>query len=64
MKSTLIHKLESLAERFEEVGTLMSQPEVLADQNQFRNLSKEYAKLEPVVKSLRDRGKLIRGKAQ
>lgn len=54
MKNTIIHKLESLAERFEEVGNLLSDPTVLGDQKQFRNLSIEFAKLEPVVKCLHD----------
>ena len=59
MKNTIIHKLESLAERFEEVGNLLADPGVLGDQNQFRNLSKEFAKLEPVVKCLHDYKKVL-----
>ena len=54
MKSTIIKKLESLAERHEEVGNLLAEPNVLADQRQFRNLSMEYSRLEPIVKSFRD----------
>ncbi|MEE8428212.1 MAG: peptide chain release factor 1 [Gammaproteobacteria bacterium] len=54
MKNTIIHKLESLAERFEEVGNLLAEPSVLGDQKQLRNLSMEFAKLEPVVKCLHD----------
>ena len=50
MKTSITHKLESLSERFIEIGALLSSPEVLADQNQFRELSKEYAQLTPVVK--------------
>lgn len=43
-------KLDSLSERYEEVGALMSDPDIIGDQNKFRELSKEYAELEPVVK--------------
>lgn len=52
MKASIRNKLQSLVERHEEVGALMSDPDVIADQNRFRALSKEYAQLEPVVKAL------------
>ncbi len=50
MKATLLEKLDSLAERYDEVGHLLSDPEVIGEQNRFRTLSIEYAELEPVVK--------------
>ena len=53
MKNSIIQKLESLAERFEEAGKLLAEPDAFADQQQFRNLSIEFAKLEPVVKCFR-----------
>ena len=37
--------------RYEEVGLLLSDPSVFSDQNRFRELSQEYAQLEPVVQS-------------
>ena len=43
MKESLIHKLEHLTDRYEEVGHLLSSPEVISDQDKFRNLSKEYS---------------------
>ena len=49
MKQSLIDKLHQLAARSEELGGLLSDPEVIGDQNRFRDLSKEYAQLEPVV---------------
>ncbi|MBT5949836.1 MAG: PCRF domain-containing protein, partial [Betaproteobacteria bacterium] len=49
MKASILVKLDVLAERYEEVGALLSDAEVISDQNQFRTLSKEYAELEPVV---------------
>lgn len=50
MKKSLRDRLVTLTERYEEVARLLSDPQVIADQNQFRNLSREYAKLEPVVR--------------
>lgn len=50
MKASLLHKLDNLAERYEEVGHLLSDAEVIGDQEKFRGLSREYAELEPVIK--------------
>lgn len=50
MKTSLIQKLMSIANRFTEVGALLVDPEVMNNQNKFRDLSKEYAQLEPIVK--------------
>jgi peptide chain release factor 1 len=50
MKPSIHHKLESIADRLEEVSALLADPDVIGDQNQFRELSKEYAQLDPVVK--------------
>ena len=50
MKASILAKLDSISERYEEVGALMSDPDIIGDQNKFRELSKEYAELEPVVK--------------
>jgi peptide chain release factor 1 len=54
MTPSIRHKLEALAERHEEIGLLLSQPDVLADNTLFRTLSQEYAQLEPVATSLRE----------
>ena len=51
MKASILSKLDLLAERYEEVGALLSDAEIISDQNKYRELSKEYAELEPVVKS-------------
>ena len=53
MQASLNGKLEKLMERFEEVSGLLSDPDIIADQKQFRSLSKEYAELEAVVKAYR-----------
>ncbi len=50
MKASLLTKLETLADRHEEVAALLGDSETIADQNRFRELSREYAELEDVVK--------------
>jgi len=50
MKATMLTKLQGLALRYEEVAALLGTPEVIQDQSRFRDLSKEYSRLEPVVK--------------
>ena len=52
MTPTLRRKLEALAERREELERLLSDPEVLADNERFRNFSREFAQLEPVATAL------------
>lgn len=49
MKESINNKLESLAERLEEINHLLSSPDVISDQNKFRALSQEHAQLSPVV---------------
>ncbi len=50
MKSSLLHKLETLAERHEEVSALLGEADVIADQDQYRKLSREFSELETVIK--------------
>ncbi|MDB1123240.1 peptide chain release factor 1 [Vibrio algarum] len=50
MKQSILTKLETLVERYEEVQHLLGDPDVLGDQNKFRALSKEYSQLEEVTK--------------
>lgn len=49
MKSSILEKLDRLKERYEEVSALLSDADIINNQNKFRELSKEYAELEPVV---------------
>ena len=49
MKATLLSKLETLCDRHEEVSALLGDSETIADQNRFRDLSREYSELEAVV---------------
>ena len=54
MKSSILHKLETLRDRYEEVGHLLSSPDIISDQDKFRNLSKEYSELEEVAAAYTD----------
>ncbi len=49
MKASILSKLDTLSDRQEEVAGLLAEPEVMSDQNQFRQLSMEYSQLDPVV---------------
>ena len=51
MKSSIRLKLENLQDRYQEVGVLLGDPDVISDQNKFRELSMEYSQLEPVTKT-------------
>ncbi|MEL7023229.1 MAG: peptide chain release factor 1 [Pseudomonadota bacterium] len=54
MKPSISHKLQALAERFEEIEALLSDQQTIADADRFRELSMEYSKLEPVVQRFRE----------
>ena len=49
MKDSIRRKLEKLDERFEEISRLLSDAGVISKQNQFRELSMEYSRLENLV---------------
>ncbi len=52
MTPSIRRKLQELAERHEELGLLLAQPDVAADAERFRDLSREYAHLEPLAAAL------------
>ena len=49
MNISILHKLDTLSERFEEISGLLSEPSIQSDQNKFRSLSQEYAQLDPII---------------
>jgi len=53
MTPSIRRKLQALAERHEELGLLLAQPDVAADAERFRDMSREYAHLEPLTAALR-----------
>ena len=54
MKASILNKLDILKDRYEELAALLGDIEVINDQNRFREFSKEYAELEPLVASYSD----------
>ena len=50
MKDSIKRKLEMTSERMEEISALLADSEIISDQNKFRELSLEYANIEPIIK--------------
>ena len=53
MQPSIINKLNALTNRHQEIASLLTAPEIINDQNRYRELAKEYAHLEPVVAALK-----------
>ena len=51
MNPSTKEKLEQVVDRHEEVNVLLSDPEVISKQNEFRKLSIELSEIEPIVES-------------
>jgi len=49
MKESIRNRLETVNERYQELEALLSDADIINDQQRFRSLSKEYARIEPVV---------------
>jgi len=49
MKDSLRHRLDTVNERYQELEALLSDADIINDQQRFRSLSREYARIEPVV---------------
>ncbi|MGH8140855.1 MAG: peptide chain release factor 1 [Steroidobacteraceae bacterium] len=60
MKDSIRQRLEKMADRFEEVGRLLATAEVAGGSQQFRELSMEYARLQPFAEGYRGYGNLER----
>ena len=54
MKSSLLSKLSTLADRHQEIEGLMSVQEVISDQSRFRALAKEHAEISPIIACYED----------
>ena len=52
--NTLLEKLDGLVARFEEVSTLITDPNVIADQKRYVKLTKEYKDLNDIMKARRE----------
>jgi peptide chain release factor 1 len=49
LKESVHQRLAQVADRYEEIALLLAQPEAFSEPDRFRNLSREYAQIEPVV---------------
>ncbi|MCO7516545.1 peptide chain release factor 1 [Pseudomonas guariconensis] len=58
MKASLLKKLETLQDRFEELTALLGDAEVISDQTRFRAYSREYAEVEPVIAAYKEWSKV------
>mgnify|MGYP003527141695 FL=1 len=54
MQESILRKLEALVERHQEVEQLLSQADVIADQDKFRDLNREYSQLQVTVTTSND----------
>jgi len=50
----MFQKLEAVEKRYEELTQKISNPEVIANQNEWRNYMKEHSELEPIVEKYRE----------
>ncbi len=57
--NTLIEKLDGLVARFEEVGTLITDPAVIADQSRYVKLTREYKELEDLMAARHEYASLL-----
>ena len=53
MKETIRQRLEKMSDRFEEVGRLLATTDVAGGSQEFRDLSMEYARLQPLAEGFR-----------
>src|SRR5690349_13281999 len=53
MKAPIRQRLEKMTDRFEEVGRMLAAPDLAGGSPQFRELSVEYAKLQPLADRFR-----------
>ncbi len=58
MKPSLLNRLDQLVDRHEELAALLSDPDVINQQNQFVAYSQEYSDIEPVVDLVQKRRRL------
>ena len=57
--SSLLNRLEGLDARYEEIGTLITDPSVIADQKRYVKLTKEYKSLENLLNAANKYKKLL-----
>lgn len=58
-ENMILARLEGVATRFEEVGRLITEPEIISDMKRYVKLNKEYSQLEPLVKAYKSYENLL-----
>lgn len=58
-KNIILDRLEGVQTRFEEVGKLLTQPNIVSDMQQYIKLNKEYKDLEPIIKAYKQYKNII-----
>lgn len=59
--NTLLEKLDGLVSRFDEIGTLITDPNVIADQKRYVKLTKEYKDLSEIMKARKEYMQCLNG---
>jgi len=54
MIESILSKLSEVSERYIEIENLLSQPDIISNQENYIKLSKEYSDLSPIVKAFKD----------
>ena len=62
--NTILEKLDGLVSRFEEVSTLVTDPNVIADQQRFVKLTREYKDLENILQARKEYMAVLDGIAE
>ena len=63
LENKLETKLEALEARAEDLSRSLADPDVTADMERFRTLSRSYAEIEPIVAKFREHTKVARDMA-
>jgi len=58
-ENLILSRLEGVASRFEEVGRLITQPDIISDMKRYVKLNKEYSQLEPIVEACKNYKNLL-----
>lgn len=60
-ESSLLEKLNTLEIRFQEIGTLITDPDVIADMKRYIKLNKEYSELEKIARARKEYQQTLEG---
>lgn len=60
-ESNLLERLDGLVSRFEEIGTMITDPEIISDMKRYVKLNKEYRDLEKIVNARNEYVKQLNG---